>query len=58
LPDRLIAERGNRNGRSPSGLPHQLWQLDDIRRDPSRLVFGEQLGCGSGAGFNKKAPTG
>ena len=27
---------------SPS--THQLWQLGDIRRDPPRLVFAEQLG--------------
>ena len=26
-------------------LPHRLRQLGDIRRDPPRLVFREQLGC-------------
>jgi hypothetical protein len=25
-------------------LPHKLRQLGDVRRDPPRLVFGEQLG--------------
>jgi hypothetical protein len=26
-------------------LPHQLRQLGDVRRDPSRFIFAEQLGC-------------
>jgi hypothetical protein len=25
-------------------LPHQLWQLGDVRRDPARLILAEQLG--------------
>jgi hypothetical protein len=28
----------------------QIWQLGDIRRNPPRLVFGEQLFCRSPAG--------
>ena len=30
--------------------PQQLRQLGDIRCDPSRLIFAEQLGCGTAAG--------
>ena len=29
---------------------HQLWQLGDVGRDPSRLILAEQFGCRATAG--------
>jgi len=37
---RLLAGRGNQL----RNCPHQLRQLGDIRRDPSRLIFDKQRG--------------
>jgi hypothetical protein len=39
----------------PVFFAKQVWQLRDIRRDPPRLVFAEQLGSRSPAGLLNSA---